>query len=352
MALLFIDGFDHYATADLTAKWSSLGGTVVVSAGNGRHGSNAVRLTTSGATLQKACGTANTTVVVGMAVRSPLTQGTNATFLFLRDSAGTRDHLLLTAGSSGAMVVYRGGNTLTAGSNFSGTVLGTTSSGLSANTYAYVELQAVLASGTGGSVTVRLNGVSVLTVTGITTQNTNGAAGWSGIGLASSVDGSGQYDVDDLYVLDGSGAAPWNTFLGDCRVDARYPTGAGATTGWTPSTGANWSCVDETAPNGDTDYVSAATSGLTDTYVTQDAVVIGAPIYGVQHALSMKKSDTGTCTVAPVIRVSGVDYPGADLAPSTAYGYGLQIAQTNPATAAQWTEAGFNAAEFGMKRTA
>ena len=70
----------------------------------------------------------------------------------------------------------------------------------------------------------------------------------------------------------------------------------------------------------------------------------------MQHCLSLKKTDAGVCTVAPVIRHSGVDYPGAAITPGTSYAYGLAIAATNPGTSAAWTEAGFNAAEFGYKR--
>jgi hypothetical protein len=66
----------------------------------------------------------------------------------------------------------------------------------------------------------------------------------------------------------------------------------------------------------------------------------------------MEKTDAGAATLAPVIRHAGVDYPGADLSPGTTYAYGLQIAQVNPGTGASWTEAHFNAAEFGIKRTA
>jgi hypothetical protein len=157
---------------------------------------------------------------------------------------------------------------------------------------------------------------------------------------------------DDFYVLDGTGPAPLNGFLGDCRVDVRLPTAAGATTGWTPSAGANWAAVDDAAPNADTDYVSAATSPLTDTYTIQDAPVPGALLYGVQLCASLKKSDAGTCSVAPVVRHSGVDYPGTAVNPGTAYAFAVVPYGTNPGTGAPWTEADFNAAEFGIKRTA
>jgi hypothetical protein len=154
-------------------------------------------------------------------------------------------------------------------------------------------------------------------------------------------------------VLDGSGAAPLNTFLGDCRVDARYPTAEGASSAWTPLSGTdNALMIDETAPDDDTTYNSTSTVGATDTHVVQDAPVPGAVLYGVQLCLSAKKSDAGACSLAPVVRHSGVDQVGTAFNPGTTYLYNVTPYGLNPGTGAAWTEAGFNAAEFGYRRTA
>jgi hypothetical protein len=243
------------------------------------------------------------------------------------------------------------------GAHGSGVVLGTTTAVLAAGTFVYVELKVVLHD-TAGTVDLRLNNVSVLSLTSQDTVPTSATAAWNIVALGmqenitSSITSSGGAltHFDDVYVCDGSGAAPWNSFLGDVRVDPRYPTGAGATTGWTPSAGANWAALDETAPNDDSDYASAAAAALTDTFVVQDAPVVGATILGVQHCLALRKTDAGICTVSPVVRHSSVDYAGAALSPGTTYSYGLQVAQVNPGTSAAWTEAGFNAAEFGYTR--
>jgi hypothetical protein len=191
--------------------------------------------------------------------------------------------------------------------------------------------------------------MTAIAVTGVNTSNT-GAASWSGVSLGTSPYNS---DYDDLYVLDGSGAAPLNDFLGDCRVDARYPTAEGASSAWTPLSGTdNALMVDETAPDDDTTYNSTSTVGATDTHVVQDAPVPGAVLYGVQLCLSHKKSDAGTCSIAPVVRHSGVDQVGTAFNPGTTYVYSVTPYGLNPGTGAAWTEAGFNAAEFGYKRTA
>lgn len=355
MALLFMDSFDHYVTADFAAKWTGLtsnSGSYTISAGNGRAGTASFRggtlnnsISQHGYLAKTLAPVDPTTFIVGVRYRMSGVPDTLASIFAFQD-AGT-DQISIAITNAGAVRVLRGAT--------NGTALGTTAAAIANNTYVYLEVK-VLIHPSAGTVDVRLNGISALSLTGQNTRATANAA-WSNFRLGVNVHAShgwnvGSVDFDDLYVLDGSGAAPQNNFLGDCRCDPRLVTAAGATTGWTPSTGANWQNVDDAAPNGDTDYNLAASVGLTDTFVVQDAPVAGATIYGVQHGLNMKKLDAGACTVAPVVRHSGVDYVGADLAPGLAYAYGLQIAQVNPGTGAQWTEAGFNAAEFGYKKTA
>lgn len=346
MALLFVDSFDHYATADLLEKWTSLnaGSNIAINATGGRRGSQSLRCTLGGQNaIVRGLSPSGTTGILGTAVKCAGIGGQK--LLAFTDGATTRDQVQVGVNADGSLTAYRG---TAAGFTGAGTSLGVSAAGLvSAGVTFYLEVKVVLHAST-GAVTIRVNGAAVLTLTGVNTVNSTGV--WTAIWIGNAAMNT-TTDHDDVYVLDGSGAAPWQDFLGDCRVDARYPTGAGATTGWTPSAGANWAAVDDAAPNDDTDYTSAAAAGVTDTFVTQDAPVVGAAIYGVQHVLSMKKTDAGAASVAPVIRHSGTDYPGAALNPGTTYAYLLQIAATNPGTAAAWTEAGFNAAEFGYTRT-
>jgi hypothetical protein len=355
-----MDSFDHLATADLAEKWTSTGaagtGSVVtIGASSGRRGSGGLLWTTGTGTnvsgyVSRVLVPGDATAIVGFALNVSAAQANpnGTTIAAIRDSGGTV-HVSVRVNTDLTLSAYRG---LTGG-----TLLGTSSGALTAAAFAHVELK-VLVANAGGTVDIRLNGASVLALTGQDTQNSANAS-WASVVLGHSelisntnTSPGRTFAFDDLYVLDGTGAAPWNAFLGDCRVDVRVPTGAGATTGWTPNTGTNWAAVDDAAPDDDTTYTSAATAGLTDTFVVQDAPVAGAAIYGVQHCLNVKKTDAGSAAIAPVIRHSGVDYVGADFLPGTGYTYALAIDVLNPGTAAAWTEAGFNAAEFGYKRTA
>ena len=200
-----------------------------------------------------------------------------------------------------------------------------------------------------GSVIVRVNELEVLNIPTANTAQTGAAsrdAAASGRSAGIRITTTGICSTDP-------GAAPLQGFLGDCRVDARYPTAEGASSAWTPVSGTdNALMIDETAPDDDTTYVSTPTIGATDTHVVQDAPVAGALFYGAQLVISQKKTDSGTCAIAPVVRHGGTDYAGTATNPGTTYAYGVTPYGVNPGTSAAWTEAEFNAAEFGYRRTA
>jgi hypothetical protein len=342
MALLFMDSFDHYAAADVLLKWT--GGGISTLTSPGRLGGSAGRITNAQSNgLTKGLSAASgTTLVVGFGFRSANFGGS---VNFFGVGEATALHAGLQANNDGSFSAVR----LSASAlGNPGTVLGTTAPGvISLNTWYHLQVKIVVHD-TAGVVEVRLNGAAtpVLSVTGVDTRNAaTGVATQVVLSYASNAGGGTDYD--DLWVCDTTGAAPWNTYLGDCRVDARFPNGAGSTTGWTPTPAvANYQNVDDPTPNGDTDYNSTLTIGATDTFAVQDVAVPGAPLYGVQVSMSAKKSDAGACTLAPM--VAGVQ--GAAVAPATTYTYATVPYALNPNGNVPWTEAAFNAAEFGYVR--
>lgn len=340
MALVFLDSFDHYATADLPAKYASSTNCTIVSTA-GRRSSGGLRIGSGSGLVQTFSfpGVSGNTAIVGLAVKVTAYGTTVRNLLSLRTTTGSQ--LSLTLSATGLLEVHRGDST--------GALLGSTTATLAVGTVYFVELKAVVHPSI-GTVDVHVNGASVLSLTGQNTANT-AVAGWSILTLGVDGINGATYDHDDLYLLDGSGSAPLNDFLGDSRVDARFPSGAGANTTWTPSAGANYTCVDDATPNGDTDYVTAASAGLKDTYATQDAPVVGGQIFGVQVVWNVKKLDNGSCSVNPVIRHAGTDYTGPAQNPTTAYLFETQPYGTNPGTSAAWVEADFNNAEFGLTRS-
>lgn len=367
MALLFVDSFDHYTTAQRLRKWSQTsdgatgsGGSIAIGA-YGRRGTNGIRMHgqgnggNSGYVVKSGLPVVGGTFIAGFALRwtGSTVGGFGGLYVkvlsILRASTEQIVFRLNTAGSGGIEVI-------------SGSTTIDTAPLPAEATLIFVEIKVVIHP-TAGSIEIRYNNTPVLSLVDKNTA-ADGVAGWNGVsfGVMTSAGGSAgpaiDMDLDDLYLCDGNGSAPWNDFLGDIRIDAKYPTGAGATAGWTPAgtapdgsatAGENWKNVDDTPPNDDTDHNTAVTEGLIDTFPIPDAAP-GVLIYGVQFNFMAKKTDAGLSSIAPVARIGGVDYVGVSLNPGTTYTNLASIVTLNPATGVMFTEAEFNAAEFGYKR--
>lgn len=139
-------------------------------------------------------------------------------------------------------------------------------------------------------------------------------------------------------------------WIGDTKIQAIHPTGAGTTTQWTPSAGANYTCVDE-IPAVDTDWVETNTINLTDTYASSNLTGVIDNIKCVQvQARSMKEGAPTPLNIDLVVNSAGTDYLSTDKAvQSVTYKPIYFIWETDPATATPWLEATVNAAEIGIK---
>ncbi len=352
---LFGDSFDHYT--DLTTKYDAVGSAQSISAGNGRYSTNCVRFTSASGYLNKGVtpGSATATAFLSMAVKHTPSISANQPFANLWNSALARGHVCFVLNTDGSISAWN--------QNFNegplqavtivGVLLGTTAAGLVATgVYSSLELSVVVHP-SAGTVTIKVNGATALSLTSQDTQNSNAAVNtwsswWIGQGVAN-----GTLDIDDLMLYDsynnGDGIT---TFLGDLTAECVLVSGAGATSAWTKNTGAsNAAAVDEAPPDGDTTYVSADTVGLTDTYAHGALTRIVAGVRCVQVVLTVKKVGSGARAIAGVIRRSSTDYPGADLYLGTSYVTAVDARPKDPATSAAWTAANVNAAEIGQTVT-
>ena len=329
MALLFCDGFDHYATADIPLKWND-NASGFSSIGAGGRNSNAVLLSGGGGGYTKrTCPNASgDTVIVGFAYK-PTNLGWDR--LFRIDTLNAINAFMLVQSTGRLNVVFPGG-----------TMMSTTAP-LILNTWVYLELKVVIANA--GSATLRANGEVIGTFSGDT--QAGATATWDQVGFGQSGVGEAGGYIDDFYVCDGTGATN-NDFLGDIRVQSILPSGAGNTTQMTPSAGSNYACVDEAAPNGDTDYVSETTAGEKDTYAFGNLTSTSGTIKGVQVLINARKDDAGSRSIAPVYRPVSTDYDGTTVSVSDSYAYLREITEVSPATSAAWTIAEINGAEFGV----
>lgn len=338
MALRFIDGFDHYTTRDqLLLKYNAAGSSSYVALDDGRRaGSKAVRLYAGSGTIVKSFDEQDTWVA-GVAIKlEQLPSGNGAVFMFL--DAGGDSQACLCVSSTGALVLKRGST--------SGTTLAASTETLQADKWYYIEGKITIAN-SGGTFSARINGQECASYTGDTlySYSYDKASAIKMYGMPSAV----RVWYDDLYVCDGTGTSH-NDYLGDVRVDTIFPSGTGNSAQFTPNGSANnWENVDETSPDEDVSYNASDTVGQKDSFGFSDLSALSSSVLGVQANLLARKDDAGSRLLRGFTRIGGTDYEGSDLSLADSYANLTQIWTQNPNTAAAWTEAEVNAAEFGYK---
>ncbi len=331
MAVIFMDSFQHYATADLTKKWSS--GVAAITAAAGRRGGNALFFSGGGWNVIKTFTANYPALIVGFAINITASGGLGTPILGFRDGGTLQCYL--SQAPDGAVYVRRSAGDVALGQSAPGVLL--------PNVWAYVEIHAILHN-TAGAIVVKVNGATIINLTGIDTAST---ANNSASEIIFSVS-SNSFKLNDVYVIDPA-TAPNTTFLGDVRVDAYYPSGDGALSQWTPTpSGAHYATVDETTPN-DTDYIEAQTAGLIDLFQVQDLAVTPGAFYAVQLCAAVQKTDAGSRQLKGVVRQGTTNYAGAPKDVSETQQYALTQFNTDPSTAVAWTKPGFDAAEFGVE---
>lgn len=315
MALLFCDSFDHYSNAQLTRKWPAAAGSFIGSVGPsssyGRNGTSGVRVFANAANdsyLRRSFAANMTTVIMGAGVKMV----TGGGILFAVLDNGTLQCELRTQ-SDGSLKVTR-----------NGTLLGSVSAPglLDASTFRSVQWKVTI-SDTVGVAEVKVDNITVITLTSQDTKNTANA--YITQYQLGEVYTAGTYDhyIDDFWIVDTTGGVN-DTYLGDQRVQCCFPAAEGDQADYTPSTGTNNAAlVDETPANDDTDYVESSTVGNIDLYTitVSPSIPTAATVAGVQVCTTDKKTDSGTRTARHKIRYGAgpTTANGADYAPGTAY---------------------------------
>ena len=197
-----------------------------------------------------------------------------------------------------------------------------------------------------GWVSIYLDGVKILDWSG----NTGTAATAVYVGGRASTGGWGNYMYADDFYVD-SASAESDAPVPSYRFLWQAVNAAGTSVAWT-ATGAasNYQCVDDGVPNDDTDYVSAASSGLIDYYNTASVTVpVGYVINAVIVAAWAKKTDAGTDSEIKLgTRLSGTDSTGSAQNLPTTYGPVFERQTTKPG-GGTWTESDANSAEVKIE---
>lgn len=323
-----VQGFDDCGSTTILGTDQGWTGTPS-SIQTGRIAGSAIRLDNTSANSQSWA--SDTRASIGIALKMSGGNPGSSTWLRLYEggAAGT-EHGRLGINSDGSLTVSR------AGSIASSSTTGILTTGV----WYYIEWDYYCAN-SGGYWTVKVNGTTVISGTGLDTRN-GGASGALDT-LRFTVAGSSSWDHDDFYVCTGT-----TGLLGDQRVITQVPTGAGTYSEWTASAGSGYQCVDEIPHTSDTDYISSATVGNRETFTFPALGVTGTVKAVALHRWS-RKDDAGARNIAPMIRRSSTDYVGTTVAQSASYAGQQQIYETDPSTSAAWTVSGIDAGEYGVK---
>lgn len=338
MALLFLDGCDHYdARAELADKWTHED-IVSVDTSGGRFGGGALLLATSDEVYMDIAGL--TEVFAGVQFNVPtLPTGVEEVMVF--GNAANAQISIQVAGFGGSIRVLRGTTEI---DNSDGGLV-------KAGIWHTIEVR-VVHNDTTGVVDVRLDGVQVINFSGDTIP-------------ASEVDidrvefrspgGSGNGQLDDFYILDTNGGAPQNTFLGDWKIDTIFPDGDGNYTEFdttfpaSPTT--HWDKVEETPTVDDASYNETPTANDRDTFTMGNLPAITAQtIFSVQQVSRAESSVTGGSTFQNMLRISGSDFNGATHTTTlSTFLYFREIWDNDPNASAAWTETVINGMESGVE---
>jgi hypothetical protein len=348
MTLQFIEGFN--ALADYTERFSGYVGTgVELDTSVVRTGTQSIKFISLTGTNRLSIPTeSKQQIVFGCAVRftESLTNYTNYLDAFLHFRSN-RDDIIGWVANTDAGLLAMG--TKTGTSTYP--LLGTSSSGLSINTWHYLEVKFTVSASTAeNDLVIMVDDQEVLNIA--SGQDTNFGSVYINEVNFSSLHNSVETYYDDMYVLD-SGGSINNDFLGDSQVGIIYPDGNGNYSQFVGSDGNstdNYLLVDEAQHDSDATYVEQSGIGNRDSYTFQDLEGVIETIHGLSVCTASTK-DVGQRTGKVFCRQLGVDYDGGEFGPASSGSYTVSehIFETDPSTSSAWTETGVNAAEFGIK---
>lgn len=246
-------------------------------------------------------------------------------------------------GSDGAIEVRRG----------YATVLDRSIPIIGAGAYQHIEIYGKAGADNDGAVEIRVDEVTRLNLTGITTVLTSNvefsqfAVGHESVAAALTADLADFYCNDT--VDDGSGCS---TFIGDCKsgwlpVDADTAQADFALSAGTSGYG----LLAETPPD-DATYIDTAATAAESDFGLADGPANLSEILTVRPAVRAMKDDAGTCTIAPSIKSGATKATVSDQPVTTAFAYYDSNVPVDPATGVPWAASGLDAALHVVERTA
>ena len=340
MAFDYFDGFDTYPDVNVTpqglqALYQFAAGGIAPSIGTGRFGGQAITCQGStGAAAYSYFGrprTATAALAVGFAWQG-VGSGAPVQWVMTLWSGGNGGAVNAGIGINASQQFFLWVGTI-------GNVVATAPNVIGLGAWHYLEAE-YIANATTGTFTLYLDGVQVATFTGNTGTGTINFVSW---GANGSIQAFLTQYFDDIYVKN------TNTREGERRVQTLVPA-SDSQKQFTPNSGTtDYTQVRELPCDGDTTYVAGAAAGLTDLYGITSLVGSPTAISAVQVRSIFRKDDATSRTFSTVLKSVGTTVNGTTVPATTSYQHQVDIAATDPNTAAAWTAAGVNAALIGQR---
>lgn len=347
MSLAFCDGVDDELTSQ---KWNVLTGVTLGVAGRNGLGLQVENSTggTNNAAKILASADEHATLTLGFAYKPAVvtTSGTGLGVCGFRSDTNATSHITISQNTDGTLTARRGTG--------SGTALGTSTLAgplITAAQWQYVEVKVALHDTT-GTVEIRINGTTVLSLTSVDTKNAGTKTVLDSFYLGPITSSTSSHDAvfDDIYLTNGAGSV--NTgFLGDVAIETLLPNGNGTTNQWLGSDGNstdNYLLVDEATPSS-TDYTGSAVSADRDLYAMANLSRGSGTIYGAVATAWAGNSDAGAQSIKHVAKSGATTDVGTAVAVTTTYVPLPKVYEVDPNTSAAWTVSNLNSAEFGVQ---
>jgi hypothetical protein len=320
-------------TSYLAYRYATVNGTF--QAVNSCFGGLGLGASSSGAYLETPALTTNSTLVVGLRFCGSTATTAAHSFLQLRDGT-TLGIDVQWDPLTQEIYVYRGT-----------TLLGkTTGAAVTAGSWYFVAIK-VLCHATTGTVQVWVSSTSRLS---LTAQNTRAGTDAFYNVVRMSFGPTGADTLDQIYILDGSGAVN-NDYPGPCTAFAVLYPSADGTVQWTTSSGtSHYPLLAECPPDG-TSYVTTSVPAQMDLYSLTNpfgANFSGLTVYGVQLEVTAKELAGGTNGLSLVCSQNGTESDGATQSLTSSYVDYRRVFDTDLSGLA-WTSATIASALFGMK---
>lgn len=224
-----------------------------------------------------------------------------------------------------------------------GTVLGTATAAVAANTWLWVEIIIHIDSSAGVALVFVSNVVTpVLSLTAQNTQNgTNNFADRADCGTLSGI------RIDDFHVSYGSGSPVAADALPDSCIITNFAVTQGDHSNFTPNSGTNH--VDRvrdatagTLADGDSTYLTSNAAGDKESMLFDDLPADVTTINMVQITAMVRKNDAAGRTFKVGTRRGGTDYESGTKNAADTYQFPVFNQVLDPVTAAAWTRANVN----------